>query len=47
LCRYYHDCIKYPVLGKKHFLGGLLRWLEAEEIMAVDREAYELAKKKE
>ena len=35
------DCIRYPVLGKRVFLSRLLRWLEAEDVIAVDMEVRE------
>ena len=46
--RAYHSFIKYPNLARKStfYLWMLLAWLEAEDIIAVDSEAYELVKRK-
>lgn len=38
--------IKYPRMGRKHGAYTLLRWLEAEDIIAVDTEAYRLVTSK-
>ena len=46
--RAYHSFIKYPNLARKStfYLWMLLAWLETEDIIAVDSQAYELVKRK-
>lgn len=44
--RYYHDASIYPNLLRDSPLAAFLRWMEAEEIVAIDEAAYRIYRKK-
>lgn len=44
--RWYHDAAMYPKLLRDTPLANFLRWMEAEDILSIDKAAYKLYRKK-
>ncbi len=44
--RWYHEAIRYPELMRDTPIKPFLRWMEREDIVAIDNAAYELCRTK-